>query len=121
MNSHDPHPRSIRRWVTLILLGLAFFLSLVRLHHRMVEVKAEELELARDLYAKAYEPVRQTPTLETLEQQRSLLSAADGLEKRAKGIHDWPIDEGTFARVLTIATSVLAIAIGRLILDPFGL
>jgi hypothetical protein len=100
---------------------LTFFLSLVRLHHRMVEVKAEELDLARGLYAKAYEPVRQTPTLETLERQRSLLSAADGLEKRAKAIHDWPIDEGTFARVLTIATSVVAIAIGRLILDPFGL
>ena len=98
-----------------------FFLSLVRLHHRMVEVKAEELALARGLYAKAYEPVRQAPTLETLEAQRNLLSAADGLEKRAKAIHDWPIDEGTFARVLTIATSVVAIAIGRLILDPLGL
>jgi hypothetical protein len=106
----------------LLAAALAtFFLSLVRLHHRMLEAKAEELRLARDLYAKAYEPVRRTPTLETLEEQRSLLAAADGLEKRAKAIHDWPIDEGTFARVLTIATSVVAIAIGRLLLDPFGL
>lgn len=106
-----------------LLLGalITFFLSLVRLHHRMVEVKTQELGLARDLYGKAYEPVRRTPTLETLEAQRNLLSAADGLEKRAKAIHDWPIDEGTFARVLTIATSVVAIAIGRLILDPLGL
>lgn len=108
--------------VCLLAAALAtFFLSLVRLHHRMVEVKAEELMLARELYAKAYEPVRQRPTLRTLEEQRNLLSAADGLEKRARAIHDWPIDEGTFARVLTIATSVVAIAIGRLILDPFGL
>jgi hypothetical protein len=108
--------------LALLLAALVtFFLSLVRLHHRMVEVKAEELALARQLYTKAYEPVRRTPTLETLEAQRNLLSAADGLEKRAKSIHDWPIDEGTFARVLTIATSVVAIAIGRLILDPFGL
>jgi hypothetical protein len=98
-----------------------FFLSLVRLHHRMVEVKTEELALARDLYGQAYAPVRTTPTLETLEQQRSLLGAADALEKRAKAIHDWPIDEGTFARVLTIATSVVAITLGRLILDPLGL
>jgi hypothetical protein len=108
--------------IGLLLAALTtFFLSLIRLHHRMVEVKSQELALARDLYAKAYKPVRQTPTLETLEAQRNLLGAADGLEKRAKAIHDWPIDEGTFARVLTIATSVVAIAIGRLILDQFGL
>lgn len=69
-----------------------FFLSLARLHHQMV-----------------------------VEQQRHLLAAADTLEKRAKSIHDWPIDESTLARVLTIATSVAAITIGRLILDPFGL
>jgi hypothetical protein len=98
-----------------------FFLSLLRLHRQMVKVKAEELELARGLYAEAYEPLRASPTLETLEQQRNLLAAADALEKRAKAIHDWPIDEGTFARVLTIATSVVAITLGRLILDPFGL
>lgn len=98
-----------------------FFLSLVRLHRQMVEAKAEELALARELYAEAYEPLRTSPTLETLEQQRNLLAAADALEKRAKAIHDWPIDEGTLARVLTIATSVVAITLGRLILDPFGL
>jgi hypothetical protein len=98
-----------------------FFLSLVRLHHRMVEAKREELAFARELYAQAYAPVRERPSLEALEQQRNLLAAADALEKRAKAIHDWPIDEGTFARVLTIATSVVAITIGRVILDPFGL
>lgn len=100
---------------------ITFFSSLVRLHHRMVEIKTEELELARGLYAQAYAPVRESPTLEMLERQRNLLGAADALEKRAKAIHDWPIDEGTFARVLTITTSVVAITIGRLILDPFGL
>ena len=107
---------------TLLAVALAtFFFSLARLHQQMVEVKAEELALARDLYAQAYAPVRETPTLQMLEQQRNLLSAADALEKRAKAIHDWPIDEGTFARVITIATSVVAITIGRLLLDPFGL
>jgi len=74
--------------VLAVALG-TFFLSLVRLHQQMVEVKAEELALARDLYAQAYAPVRERPTLETLEQQRSLLSAADALEKRANAIHDW--------------------------------
>lgn len=107
----------------LVLAGglAAFFLSLVRLHGQLVERKAGELATARRLYAEAYEPVRATPTLETLERQQRLLGAADALEKRANAIHDWPIDEGTFARVLTIATSVVGITIARLILDPFGL
>jgi hypothetical protein len=99
----------------------AFFLSLFRLHRQMVEVKQGELSLARDLYAQAYEPVRATPTLDTLDEQRGLLGAADALDKRAQAIHEWPIDEGTFARVITIATSVIAMTIARLILDPFGL
>ncbi|MBD0337678.1 MAG: hypothetical protein ICV67_00120 [Thermoleophilia bacterium] len=55
------------------------------------------------------------------ERQRGLLGATDSLPKRARGLHDWPIDEGTFARVLMIVTSVVATAIGRLILDPLGL
>ena len=106
----------------VLIVGLgAFFLSLFRVHRQMVAVKASELALARDLYAQAYEPVRAAPTLETLEQQRNLLSAAEALERRAHAINDWPIDEGTFARVLTITTSVVAMTIARLILDPFGL
>jgi hypothetical protein len=53
--------------------------------------------------------------------QHRLLGAADALEKRARAIHDWPIDEGILARVITIATSVIGITIARLILDPLGL
>jgi len=104
----------------LVLALAAFFLSMLRLHRQMVAVKESQLAIARTLYARAYEPVWTTPTLETLEQQRNLLSAADALEKRARALHDWPVDEGTFARVLTIATSVVAITIGRLILKPLG-
>ena len=107
----------------LVLAGAlaTFFLSLLRLHRQMVKAKEGELALARDLYAQAYEPVRQEGTLEALERQRNLLGAADALEKRARDLHDWPIDEGTFARVLTITTSVIAMAVARLILDPLGL
>lgn len=108
--------------IVLLAGGLAaFFLSLFRLHLQMVEIKENELRLARELYAEAYEPVRAARTLEALEEQRGLLGAADALERRANAIHEWPIDEGTLARVLTIVTSVVAAAIGRLILDPFGL
>jgi hypothetical protein len=77
----------------------------------MVAVKATELATARNLYAQAYEPLKSSPTLEVLEQQHSLLGAADALEKRANAIHDWPIDEGTWAPVATVSTSVVAITI----------
>lgn len=108
--------------VVVLAGGLAaFFLSLLRLHRQMLEVKARELATARGLYAQAYEPVQTAGTLEALEGQRHLLAAADALESRARAIHEWPIDETTVARVITIATSVAAITIGRLILDPFGL
>ena len=108
--------------VLVLAGGLAtFFLSLWRLHRQMVEAKASELAMARELYAQAYEPIRTAPTLEALEQQRGLLGAADALEKRAHAIHEWPIDESTLARVITITTSVIAMTVARLILDPFGL
>jgi hypothetical protein len=106
----------------VLVAGLAtFFFSLLRLHRQMADVKANEIAIARELYAQAYEPVRSAQTLESLDRQRGLLSAADALEKRARDIHEWPIDEGTWARVITIATSVTAITVARLILNPLGL
>jgi hypothetical protein len=107
--------------LVLVAALAVFFLSLLRLHRRMVEVKESELAVARQLYAQAYEPVRSAPTLEMLAQQQSLLSAADALEKRARAIQGWPIDEVTLTRIATIVTSVVAVTIARLLLDPFGL
>jgi hypothetical protein len=98
-----------------------FFISLWRLHRQMVAVKEAEVAAARGLYAQAYEPVRTEGTLEALERQRSLLSAADALEQRARSIHEWPIDEGTWAWVITLATSVVAITVGRLVVNTLGL
>lgn len=105
----------------LVLVLSTFFLSLLRLHWQMVEVKKGELAVARELYRQAYEPVYEAQTLEALEQQRNLLGAADALEKRASAIHEWPFEERTPTIVITIVTSVTAMTIGRLILNPLGL
>ena len=109
--------------IGLLVLGgglATFFFSLLGLHRQMVEVKEDELALARALYAEAYGPVRTERTLEALDRQHSLLSAADALEKRARAIHDWPIAEGTWAWVIGIVTSAVAIACARLLLRPLG-
>ena len=99
----------------------AFFYSLFRFHRQMVEAKDEELARARALYAEAFDPVRAEPTLTALDRQHTLLGAADALEKRAQAIHEWPLDEGTVARVVTIVTSVIAVIIARLLVAPLGL
>jgi hypothetical protein len=98
-----------------------FFLSLRRLNRQMVAVKQRELERALDLYRQAYQPIRDEPTLEVLQRQAALLSAVETLEKRAERIQEWPFDEAMFVRVVTIASSVAAVIIGRLILNPVGL
>ena len=86
----------------------------------MAEVKVDELTLARELSAQAYEPVRAAGTLGALEQQRNVLAVADALEKRAQAIYEWPVDGRTVAWVNGITTSVIAVTIARLVLTPLG-
>jgi hypothetical protein len=107
----------------LVLLGgvAAFFLSLRRLNRQMVAAKERELTWVRYLYAQAFRPVREAGTLEALQHQASLLSAAEALEKRAERIQEWPFDEGMFTRVVAISSTVVAAILARLLLAPFGI
>jgi hypothetical protein len=98
-----------------------FFLSLRRLNRHMAAVKQRELDRAGQLYMQAYQKVRDQPTLEVLQGQVGLLNAAEALEKRAERIQEWPFDEATFARVVTIASSAAAAIVARLLLGPIGL
>jgi hypothetical protein len=119
-NASDPP--GVILGITVLVVGVGlFFLSLRRLNRRMVAVKQRELTLARDLYMQAYQTVRDQPTLEVLQGQVGLLNAAEALEKRAERIQEWPFDEATFARVVTIASSAGATIIARFLLDPIGL
>jgi hypothetical protein len=108
--------------IAVLLIGVGlFFLSLRGMNRQMVATKQRELALALDLYMQAYRPIRDQPSLEMLQRQAGLLKAAEDLEKRAERIQQWPFDEPTFARVVTIASSVTAAIIARLILGPIGL
>jgi hypothetical protein len=118
--SYDIPAAIIGAAVLVTGVGL-FFLSLRRLHRQMVSVKQQELDRTRGLYMEAYRQVRDQPTLAVLEQQAGLLKAAEALEKRAERIQVWPVEEGTIATVVAIASSVAAGIIGRLILQPVGL
>jgi hypothetical protein len=108
--------------IAVLVVGIGlFFLSLRRLNRQMVVVKQRELDRARVLYMQAYDKVRDQPTLEVLQGQVGLLNAAEALEKRAERIQEWPFDEATFARVITIASSAVATIIARLLLEQVGL
>jgi hypothetical protein len=121
LTASDDLPGVIVGIGVLVTSVALFFLSLRRLNRQMVAVKQRELDRARVLYSQAYQPVREEPTLQTLQQQVGLLNAAEALEKRAERIQEWPFDEATFARVVTIASSAAAAIIARLLLDPIGL
>ncbi len=111
-----------------LVLNLAFFLiafalfllSLNRLHLQMVEAKRTHVELARQLYADAYEPLVRTPSVRTLRSRTSLLGAAESLEKRSAGIQEWPFDEVLPGRIAIIVSTVVATVIARIILDALG-
>jgi hypothetical protein len=106
----------------VLVAGLVlFFVSLRGLHRQMMAIKERELDRALTLYQEAYQQVQEKASLEVLQQQVGLLNAAESLEKRAERIQEWPFDEATFARVVTIASSVTAVIIARLILAPAGL
>jgi len=107
--------------VVLLVGVVLFFLSLRGLHQRMLAIRQNELDRALSLYEEAYREVQRAPTLEVLQRQAGLLGAAEALEKRVERIQSWPFDEATFARVVTIASSVAAVIIARLILAPTGL
>ena len=56
-----------------------------------------------------------------LRAQSSVLSAAEGLERRAEAIQHWPFDEATVTRIVAISTGVVTAIITRLLLSRLGL
>lgn len=100
---------------------VAFFLSLWRVHEQMSRARQRQLLRAQTLYEQAYEPLRTTHTLETLQERSGLLSAADALEKRADAIQTWPFSDALLARIVVIGLSVITAIIARLVMKPLGL
>ena len=98
-----------------------FFLSLYRLHRKMAKVRAQYIAHADELFARAYAPIKQAPTFETLRDQALALSAAESIHRRAESIQKWPFDDRTFAWVIGISTGAISIALSRVVLLPFGI
>lgn len=117
---HDPRGAIM---LLLFFLGAValFFASLHRLHTQVVAAKASALQKAHHLYVEAFAPIRARWSLDITLEQSARLNAAEGVERRAAAIQEWPVDEGLLARLAAIVTSVVGVILARLILSRFGL
>jgi hypothetical protein len=114
MLSASDNPTTLGISLAIIALAIGVFvLSMWRVHRQMVAAKARYVATARRLYAGAYEPVRQTGSVETLAAQSSALSAAQSLEARAHELPTWPIDQGTLKFMVVVITGVVTSLIVR--------
>lgn len=105
----------------LTVTVLLFILSMLRLHDQMRAAKARYVAMARALVADAYQPIRASTSLETLEANASALSAAQSLAERAERILEWPIDERMVALMTVVMTGVVTSLIVRLVLQAIGI
>jgi hypothetical protein len=123
-----PYMLAVSNSATEYALGLAVFLfalgvfvlSMWRLHLQMAAAKKTYVTAARKLFLEAYTPVRECPTIATVERQSLALQGADTLEKRAEAIQEWPIDDRVFARLAIIVTGVVTSIIAASILSVVG-
>jgi hypothetical protein len=96
----------LESYAVLAVSVAVFFLSMWRLHRQMAAAKARYLHQTRDLYAAAYEPVRVSGTLETLQAQAPVLGAAQALEERAASILTWPISDQLMGIIIFVVAGV---------------
>src|SRR5215207_1848088 len=109
----------------LFLLGvLVFYGCLHGLHRQLLAARHHYLDLAGQLYAHAYAPIR-SGSLTALGEHAQFLQAAEVLHRRAEAIQQWPFQQRQFAQIAgivgTVVTFVITGIITRLIVVRLGL
>jgi hypothetical protein len=109
--------------LSLAIVAIAsaiFVLSMSRLHGQMFAARQRFVADARRLYAEAYAPLRGRASVEALEQQASVLRAAQSLDERAQSLLTWPIAEGTLRFLAVVITGVVTSLIVRGLFAALG-
>ena len=104
--SDEPVTFGISLAIVALAVG-AFILSVWRLHRHVVAAKARYVALARRIYANAYAPIRQDPSVRSMTQQANALQIAQSLEGRAHDLVTWPFDEGTIRFMAVVVAGVV--------------
>jgi len=102
--------------ISLVIVAASvgtFLLSMWRLHRQMSAAKARYIRIARDLHDLAYAPIRREPTIGRLEEQATVLKAAQSLNERAHGLPTWPINESTLRFIAVVVTGVVTSMVVR--------
>lgn len=119
VGSDEPVTLGISLAVVAVVVG-GFVLSMYRLHRQLAAARRTYRAFARRLYAEAYEPLRASPTAETLEARAAALRAAEALDARARGVLTWPLDEGAVRFVAVVISSVVTSVIVRALFAALG-
>jgi hypothetical protein len=107
--------------VVVVAVTLLFVLSMNRLHAQMRAAKMRYVTMARAYVAAAYEPIRVTGTLATLQEAAPALSAAQALADRADKLLEWPVDERMVTFMTVVVTGVVTSLIVRFVLQAAGI
>ena len=102
--------------ISLVIVALTitiFVLSMWRVHRQMAAAKARYVAIARRLYADAYSPIREQASVQALQKQATVLSAAQSLDERAHNLQTWPVDEGTLRFIAVVVTGIVTSLIVR--------
>jgi hypothetical protein len=117
--SDEPVTLGISLTIVVLAVGV-FVLSMWRLHRQMAAAKARYVAMARRLYADAYAPIRDDPSIDALANQANALSAAQSLDARASDLLAWPIDEGTMKFMAVVVTGVVTSLVVRGLFAALG-
>lgn len=112
VGSDEPATLAIALSIVGITIGL-FLISMWRLHRQMAAAKSRFIDVATRLYQDAYEPVRRSTDVKTLEAQANALTAAQSLADRAQSVMTWPLDESTVRFIAVVVTGVVTSLVVR--------
>lgn len=123
-----PDPRYLAFLTVLVLFGLGlFFLPLNRIHRRMVEEKARELEAMHQgsLGARSRGESRPASADPTLAEVRDILLemrdelARERAERELAKVPTWPFEVESLSRIMALTVTGVVAIVGRFVVDYF--
>jgi hypothetical protein len=107
--------------VSFASIVVLLFLSVYRLHRRLVAERRKHLLWARHRYGRAFRAAMGDGEKESIRERAAGLQLAAEAERRAAAIQTWPFDVSAFRIIGAIVSSVLAAMVARLMLSRVGL
>jgi hypothetical protein len=118
--SDEPVTLAISLAIVAVAVG-GFAFAMWPLHRQMTGAREHYLQMARRLYEEAYAPIRENPSVRTLDNQSAALRVAQSLEERAHNLVTWLINETTFRFITVVISGVVTSLVVRGLFAALGL